>query len=400
MSVLRRWPMRLFAWLASGLSLVLALGAAAAPSSPHALATRLPGFLTGVSARSPSDAWAVGSFFPAQFTQKTLILRWNGTSWARVVSANRGGSGDFNLLSGVSALSPSNAWAVGNTFFGAPDVQKTLIQRWNGNAWSLVPSPNPGPRGSQFDALNGVGALSPNNIWAVGTSTTGTLIVHWNGTRWANVPSPSPATPGDDELLAVSATSPRDAWAVGQYLSFSGAWKTLVLHWNGIKWTRVASPNPGGSMQGRFGDTGTFLFGVSALSPSSVWAAGYYLTSDSMPQKTLILRWNGSRWLKVASPNPGNTKDSSLTGVSVLSPSNAWAVGRYLTKSEASKTLVLHWNGTRWAVVASRSPAGGAALNAVSALSPRAAWAVGSFSGGGIQRTLILHWNGTSWTRS
>jgi hypothetical protein len=81
--VLRHRPIRLLAGLAGGLSLVFAVGAAAAPSSPHAVVTSFPGFLNGVSARSPSDAWAVGSFFPAQFTQKTLILHWNGTSWTR-----------------------------------------------------------------------------------------------------------------------------------------------------------------------------------------------------------------------------------------------------------------------------------------------------------------------------
>jgi hypothetical protein len=55
---------------------------------------------------------------------------------------------------------------------------------------------------------------------------------------------------------------------------------TLVAHWNGTRWTGVASPNPGGS----------FLNAVSALSPSDAWAVGYDNTG------TLILHWDGTSW--------------------------------------------------------------------------------------------------------
>jgi hypothetical protein len=36
-----------------------------------------------------------------------------------------------NVLLGVAATSPRNAWAVGTT-----DYQSTPIVRWNGNAWT------------------------------------------------------------------------------------------------------------------------------------------------------------------------------------------------------------------------------------------------------------------------
>ena len=45
-----------------------------------------------------------------------------------------------------------------------------------------------------------------------------------------------------------------------------------------------------------------------------------------------------------------------LSGISAVSPSNAWAVGNYLIRSSIA-TLVLHWNGIRWAKVASPAPA-------------------------------------------
>ena len=47
-------------------------------------------------------------------------------------------------------------------------------------------------------------------------------------------------------LTSVSADSASDAWAVGSYISdTTGVRDTLILHWNGTAWSRVASPSPG-----------------------------------------------------------------------------------------------------------------------------------------------------------
>jgi hypothetical protein len=59
---------------------------------------------------------------------QTLIARWNGTAWSRVPSPNPVGG---SSLSGVAATSTTNAWAVGCT----SNCAKTLILRWNGTAW-------------------------------------------------------------------------------------------------------------------------------------------------------------------------------------------------------------------------------------------------------------------------
>src|SRR5579864_5986490 len=60
--------------------------------------------------------------------------------------------------------------------------------------WSGVPSPN----SSQYsNFLNGVAVISANDIWAVGNHDTGfdnitnTLTEHWNGQKWSVIPSPT-----------------------------------------------------------------------------------------------------------------------------------------------------------------------------------------------------------------
>ena len=96
---------------------------------------------------------------------------------------------------------------------------RTLIEHWNGTAWSVVPSPDPDDSGYSDDFLTAVGALSPSAIWAVGDyesrGRTKTLIVHWNGTTWNQVASPSPGS-ADNQLDGVWAVSANDVWAVGE----------------------------------------------------------------------------------------------------------------------------------------------------------------------------------------
>ena len=52
-----------------------------------------------------------------------------------------GFANDNDSLSGVAAISTKNVWAVG-TYVNSNEVYQTLIEHWNGKAWSVVKSPN------------------------------------------------------------------------------------------------------------------------------------------------------------------------------------------------------------------------------------------------------------------
>jgi hypothetical protein len=55
----------------------------------------------------------------------------------------------------------------------------------------------------------------------------------------------------------------------------------------------------------------------------------------------------------VSSPNASDLRNS-LNGVTVLSADDAWAVGSYATDGDAfTATLIEHWDGSAWRVVAS-----------------------------------------------
>ena len=334
-------------------------GAGAAPATGRAWARVTPNpsptynFLAGVSAVSRSDAWAVGSYNDATTgASKTLILHWNGTAWRQVKSPSPGPV--FSELEAVSAVSGSDAWAVGDYWNRTGTASETLILHWNGTAWSQVKSPNPSQvsAGAGANGLSGVSARSGSDAWAIGgydsNGRPATLILHWDGTAWTQVPSPN--VPNHDfSLDGVSAVSGSDAWVVGVGGIFGGATdSTLILHWDGTAWTQVPSPSPSSISYNE-------LHGVSAVSGSDAWAVGFYNATEIGPIKTLILHWNGTAWAKVKSPDPScphySYSYNELYGVSAVSGSDAWAVGDYGDCDFATgkaATLVAHWNGTAW----------------------------------------------------
>jgi len=85
-------------------------------------------------------------------------------NWQIIASPN--GSRQVNELHSVSALAENDVWAVGVSYNTERTLGSTLIEHWNGSRWSVVPSPNPS---SFVNKLNAVAAVSPSDVWAVGT---------------------------------------------------------------------------------------------------------------------------------------------------------------------------------------------------------------------------------------
>jgi hypothetical protein len=201
------------------------------------------------------------------------------------------------------------------------------------------------------------------------------LIEHWNGTQWSIVPSPNVGT-DVAYLFKVSAVSASDIWAIGTRNN-----RTLALHWDGTQWSVVATPNPGTNEN--------YVVDVEAVSANDVWAVGYFRSGP--PYQPLAIHWDGTSWSQVPSPNPGMYA-SLLTAVDAISANDIWAVGYALaTHGGPGHTLTMHWNGSAWSVVPSPQFN---QLYSVSAVSSNDVWAVGST---GVYQ-VILHWNGSAWS--
>jgi hypothetical protein len=311
------------------------------------------------------------------------------TTWSRVSSPNVGTRD--NDLGAVSCVSATSCTAVGG-YVNTSGIVRTLIESWNGVSWSRVSSPNAGTRSNY---LNAVSCVSDTSCTAVGEylNTSGirrTLILSWNGVSWSRVASPSVGA-HHNFLFGVSCVSDTSCTAVGAYTNISKIDRTLIESWNGVSWSRVASPNVGSNHND--------LFAVSCVSGTSCTAVGDYVNTGKI-DRTLIESWNGVSWSRLSSPNVGSNHND-LFGVSCVSDTSCTAVGAYTNTSGWARTLIESWNGVSWSRVS--SPNAGTRANilfAVSCVSDTSCTAVGGYvNTSGIVRTLIESWNGVSWSR-
>ena len=339
-----------------------------------------PNRLNAISCPTSTSCFAVGEYGyrTEPDLTKTLIERWNGSGWSVVPSPNAPNPNapvfSSNRLIGISCATAANCVGVGES---TRDVSEpvALIERWNGTAWSIV------AKGGSRSALQNVSCTSASNCFALGTfddgTTTKMLMERWNGTRWTIVTTGNPG--GLSGIACVGATT---CFAVGG----TDDSKTLVERWNGTNWSIVPSPSPAGAVR-------SGLSSVSCASATSCFAVGN--SSDGSVTKMLTERWNGTSWTIVPIPAPVGVENPLLADLSCVTATSCFAVGAYSVNVDR-KPLVERWNGTNWVIVASSNQA--SAVRSVSCVSATSCFATASSLDG--EKTLIERWNGTSWAIS
>ena len=302
-----------------------------------------PTTLLGVSAVTSEEAWAVGGTGEPDAPTAVAIQRWDGTRWSAVDAPSPGGL--LNELQDVDAAEPNDVWAVGRTSSGFGD--DPLILHYDGSEWTQVELPN------EIDGvLNGVAAISPTDVWAVGSvgdpsvSLERALVLHWDGTAWADVEVGHAIGGGKAALVDIEGVSPTDLWAVG-YQHF----RPLILRFDGQAWTRSLT-----DVQGR-------LNAVEAFATSEVWAVG-----------SPIQRFDGKTWTEA----PVTREGADLVDVAASGGLDIWAVGsRPAKKQGTTRAAVYRYSGHRWMPVDGPSIAGSDGLTAVDALPDGTLLAVG-----------------------
>jgi hypothetical protein len=263
---------------------------------------------------------------------------------------------------GVDAVAPDDVWAVGSRPDPADDDEnKGLAEHWNGHAWTEFPTPRLGVE--RTGGLVDVSLSSSDEGFAVGSKGQRSfrdkqiVVEHWDGHAWSL--SPAPDQSFNDILSGVASVSPTDAWAVGAYSTGgTGRGHMLIEHWNGSTW-QIMTPPPIASAE---------LNAVHAISANDVWAAGF------VGGETLTLHWNGTKWKQVASPS-SSAGTNELVDLAASGPNDVWAVGTVQAGGPfPGQTLVLHWNGVKWRIVHSASPASGDTVGGVAVTGPGDAW--------------------------
>jgi hypothetical protein len=295
--------------------------------------------------------------------------------------------------------------------------------------WQIVtaPQPPPGftapyPEGNADTDLTGVSVLSGNDVWIGGGNwdNTGTQswFVHWNGRSATTAVQPSLIPnavprfnlfPPDNYPPSSSFDSDSDGWQLlGLYEGIPYYFDPQLPkaeHWQDGRWVLTPMAEaPASDLE----TEAPWLYSVAAVSPDDAWAVGslyevgnglFGVTADG----AVIEHWNGTSWSIV--PSPAQSQSGAvLQTISVVSPSDIWAVGHQGNASQTSYTgetpLIEHWDGHTWSVVPAPATGTLSFLFAVSGDSPSDAWAVGyqEAVGASAMSPLVEHWNGSSWS--
>jgi cyclophilin family peptidyl-prolyl cis-trans isomerase/photosystem II stability/assembly factor-like uncharacterized protein len=262
--------------------------------------------LYAVSMASASEGWAVGDY--------GTMFHYHDGAWQSVMTAT------MSTLLAVDAVAADDVWAVGGG---------GTILHYDG-AWRTITS-------TTAVALRGLAMVSPTEGWAVGDS--GAILQYDHG-AWRAAQSPT-----TERLFAIDMVSPQAGWAVGM--------NGTVLHHADGTWQAVDA-HAGAAV----------LRSVDFVNADEGWAAGY--VNEAGIYHGVLLHYRQGSWQAVPSPI-----DNQLQSVSMATADEGWVVG--------DGDVMLHYQNGAWQVVA--GPQCFAFLRAVTVLSPTEAWAVGQFTG-------------------
>ena len=317
--------------------------------------------LDAVSCPNASECIAVGDSetdTATTFTDRSLIEQWNGTAWSIVPSPNPTGTNHNVQLSGVSCASTTSCFAVGNAtnssefFFTA----KTVVEHWDGATWSIVASPN--PAGAFVSELIGVSCASTTSCFAAGdeggVSSAGTLMEQWDGTSWTISPSPPPigpaATPASD---APSATLSSSRVVLASPRSRTGLSRHNTAHGHTGLRCRFRAHADGRASRDRASAAGARSDGASfgtvpGLNDVSCSSATSCMAVGVSDNGALTEQWNGTGWAIVPTPALPNTDGGELLGISCPKSKDCTAVGDYPRPTDGDPFVSTHTLAEHW----------------------------------------------------
>ncbi|MFH1149034.1 MAG: hypothetical protein V1748_01035 [Actinomycetota bacterium] len=256
------------------------------------------GYLSGISAASCTDAWAVG---------RDRVLHFDGRGW---VEETRSPAASFPLEA-ISATSPMDVWAISSQY-------PYTALHYDGVTWHAIEI-------DTWGTLRDIVAVNRELVLAVGE---GSIYMSSDGIQWKHI-----TVDYWPDLHSITNDPYGRLWAVGSNGDI--IYSDISAPYN---WVHVDS------------GTGEDLYAVAALDSDSVWSVGKAGT---------IMFFDGKEWTAQSS----GTK-CDLYGIDAIDESHVWAVGAHGT--------ALFFDGARWV----RRMSGTAHdIHDVTALTPTQVWA-------------------------
>jgi hypothetical protein len=320
-------------------------------------------------------------------SQRLLVEQLSDGKWAIAKTPTISGA-TSSILSGVSCPVAAFCVAVGSV--ALPDGSVALLaETWNGSSWSASLLPN--PAGGNLPSLAGVSCAAKGSCVAVGTynkikaSTDWPLAERLTGSTWSVIPTTFPPHGGGAGSMGagyngVDCLTTTRCEVVGDVAYNDTLQSVFGYALSGSTWTHQDQVNPG---------QGTPDNDDAAVSCSSAGACTSVGSDQMIGSLALAERWDGSTWVRQATPAQSYRPNDALYGVSCHGGSACVAVGEAWHVDPNDGQLVDPrvegevWNGKTWTQSPPAVVSGGiAGLNAIACPSPTACIAVGGTSRG------------------
>jgi hypothetical protein len=263
------------------------------------------GDFTAVVATGKSTGWAFNGNAVAGPSTKPTAWQLNGSTWTRDASFP-GKRGEQVVAAG--AASPSNVWAFTDVGVGS------RVLRWNGHTWSVMRTFG--------QPIGGASVVSRKDVWVFGQPEINQQlgVWHYNGRRWASLGT---------RLDGGSALSATSVWAFGG---------KSVDHYNGKKWSRTSVAR---LLPGNNGLNVPLVTGIYAQSATSVYAIGNGNQEDD-GGPTVVLHYNGQHWRRVAE---GNFGPGTPLGQQQISPDGSGGLWLPMPGFGGQASYLVHYAG-------------------------------------------------------
>jgi hypothetical protein len=310
----------------------------------------------------------------------------SGTPGWRTVATISEPSLSTGLLS-VAAAGDKGSWAAGFAESGSGGTVTPVLESWTGGTWTPVAlSAAQVTKLGAEPMLDSVTASSPSNVWAF-TMAGGWLHGTASGTTWtAGRIAKAPAFV--ESALAIGTDG---AWAFGATMGAKGTLVPYAAARAGTGWKPTRVPGKG------------VIVAASAVSPHDIWAVLGTSTLGVGGAGGGLVHWSGGHWHSLALP--AQLRNSSVGSVLARSDTNVWVGGAVRNAKHGTAEAIGHWNGHLWSVAVLRAAASAATYRVASIVTDGAGglWALGSCSGpkcpnGGLASRL-WHQTKGSWTR-
>jgi hypothetical protein len=362
-----------------------------------------------------------GTFSTVADIQTPSIARWDGTQWNAVGGGITGGTKRVTAMRTFDD-GTGPALYVGGTFTSAGGVPAANIARWDGSAWSPVGGGLTGYAHEVltlevFDDGTG-SALYAGGRFALAGGQPALALARWNGSQWSIVGgafSPVPVLPAIYALLVHDDGVAPALYVAGTFHTVAGNPIANIARWDGRSWSALGQgigrhPNSSVHSLASFDD--------GASTGRQLYAAGAFLSASEVSALN-IARWDGTKWTDVGGGLSGaeGTVWSDGAGMSMVpwqanekSPPLLYVAGCFTRAGEVQVGSIARWDGAAWsdARLGVRGDPGGSwhdspawihALLSVTVSGSGSLIAGGSFAiAGDTGAASVASWDGSQWS--